>query len=60
MRYVLVNDRSLRRGFCALCCEPIDDSYLREVGTQLLYCDKVCYQGHCHVSILALEHRSQA
>ncbi len=31
MRFVVVNDRMPRAAtFCALCCEPITESYVRE------------------------------
>lgn len=29
------------------CCEPIGDSYLREIGTRLPYCDYQCYALFC-------------
>ena len=48
MRFVLVNARSPRaESFCALCCEPIDESYLRELATRLSYCNYECYLGQC-------------
>ena len=44
MKFVLVNGRTPRpQSFCALCCEPIGESYLRELGTRLSYCDQRCY-----------------
>ena len=44
LRFVLVTGRTPRpRSFCALCCEPVGQSYLREIGTRLLYCDHDCY-----------------
>src|ERR1700730_3975040 len=37
MKFVLVNGRTPRpESFCALCCEPIGESYLRELTTRLL------------------------
>jgi hypothetical protein len=44
MKFVLVNGRTPRpQSFCALCCEPIGQSYLREISTRLSYCDHMCY-----------------
>ena len=40
MKFVVVNGRTPRpQSFCALCCEPIGESYLRELTTRLSYCD---------------------
>jgi hypothetical protein len=48
MNFVLVNGRTpCRNSACALCGESIRSSYLREVGTQLYYCDHGCYADHC-------------
>ena len=48
MKFVLVNGRTPRpESFCALCCEPIGESYLRELTTRLSYCSYECYLGHC-------------
>ena len=48
MKFILVNGRSpCRNSFCALCGESIGNSYLRELGTQLYYCDDSCYADHC-------------
>ena len=46
MNFVLVNGRTPRpQSFCAMCCEPIGESYLREIATRLSYCDHNCYLG---------------
>jgi hypothetical protein len=38
MKFVLVNGRTPRpQSFCALCCEPIGESYLRELTTQAFH-----------------------
>jgi hypothetical protein len=51
MKFVLVNGRTPRaQSFCALCCEPIGKTYLREIATRLSYCDHQCYLGHCQLS----------
>jgi hypothetical protein len=61
MKFVLVNGRTPRpQSFCALCCEPIGESYLRELATRLSYCDHKCYAGHCQVPILALQKHARA
>ena len=55
MKFVLVNDKTPRKQtFCALCGEPIGAGYLREIGTQLCYCDPDCYADHCKSAITAL------
>jgi len=47
MKFILVNGRTPRPpSFCALCCEPIEQAYLREIATRLSYCDHQCYLGH--------------
>ena len=47
MKFILVNGRIPRlRCFCSLCCEPIGETYLREIATRLSYCDHTCYVGH--------------
>jgi hypothetical protein len=48
MKFILVNGRTpCRNSTCALCSELIRDCYLREMGTQLYYCDQICYADHC-------------
>jgi hypothetical protein len=48
MQFVLVNDRSpLSQSFCTLCCEPIQEGYVREIATRLSYCGHKCYFDHC-------------
>ena len=47
MKFILVNGRTPRpQSLCALCCEPIGETYLREIATRLSYCDRQCYLGH--------------
>jgi len=61
MKFVLVNGRRPRpETFCALCCEPIRESYLRELTTRLPYCSYECYLGHCKLAISVLEERARA
>jgi len=55
MRFLLVNGRTpYKQSFCALCGEPVGASYLREIGTQLFYCDHDCYADHCESAVVAL------
>jgi hypothetical protein len=58
MKFVLVNHRTPHpQSFCALCCEPIRGTYLRETATRLTYCDHKCYLGH---GKLASQRRSKS
>jgi hypothetical protein len=44
MKFVLVNERTPRApSVCAHCSTPIGLRYLRDVSSQLLYCDRECY-----------------
>jgi hypothetical protein len=61
MNFVLVNRRTPRpQSFCALCCEPIAGSYLREIATRLSYCDHECYVDHCKLAVPALQSHARA
>jgi len=61
MRYVLVNDRTpFRQVSCVQCCQPISNSYLRNVATRLCYCDTECYTLHCSGAVALLEKRAQS
>ena len=52
MRFVLVNGRTPRtQSVCALCCESIGESYLRDITAQLAYCNHKCYVDHYKVSV---------
>ena len=60
MKFVLVNGRSPRaESFCALCCEPIGESYLRELNTRLSYCKYDCYLGHCALAFSVLKEHAR-
>jgi len=51
MIFVLVNGRAPDPPpFCALCCEAIGESYLRELATGLCYCDQRCFAEHNKVA----------
>jgi hypothetical protein len=59
MKFVVVNGRTPSpQSFCALCCEPIGESYLRDITTRHAYCDHQCYVGHCNVTAAAIERRA--
>src|SRR5215471_3969901 len=61
MKFVLVNGRTPNPpSFCALCCESIGESYLRELTTRLSYCDHECYLDHCKIAVKALQERARA
>jgi len=61
MKFVIVNGRTPREQTrCALCCQPIGKSYLRELTTQLSYCDHRCYVAHCKIATPAPQKRARA
>jgi hypothetical protein len=61
VKFVLVNGRTPRpQSFCALCCKPTGESYLRELTTRLSYCDHKCYAGNCKVADPALHKNATA
>ena len=57
VKFVLVNGKTPRpQSFCAMCCEPIGESYLREIATRLYYCDHTCYLGLGKRTVPALQY----
>jgi hypothetical protein len=61
MRYVLVNGRTpFGRFACAECGEAIGNFYLREMSTQLYYCDPTCHANHCNNAVVMLANRAKA
>jgi hypothetical protein len=61
MKFVVVNGRSQRaQSFCAQCCKPIGQGYLRDIATRLSYCDHKCYVGDRKVAVRALEFQAKA
>jgi hypothetical protein len=61
MRFILVNGRMpCRQSVCVRCGGPIAANYLREVGTDLLYCDHDCYADHCERAVRALTNHAKA
>jgi hypothetical protein len=58
MKFILVNGRTPKPpSFCALCCKPIGESYLREAATRLSYCDHECYVDDGNWPVPALQNR---
>jgi hypothetical protein len=46
-KFVLVNDRTPRDDACCfMCCRPIEQGYLREARTRLLFCSTECFGVH--------------
>jgi hypothetical protein len=43
-----------------MCNRQIGAGYLREAGTQLIYCDYACYTDHCNGAFLFLEGQAKA
>jgi hypothetical protein len=61
MKFIVVDGRTPRpQSFCARCCEPIGESYLREIATRLPYCDHNCYIDHSNVPVLPLQLHARA
>lgn len=61
MNFILVNGRTpSRTSICALCGETVRDSYLREIGTHLYYCDHGCYVAHCNRVMDLVPHKRAA
>ena len=61
MRFILVNGRTPRPdSICVGCGRSVRASYLREIGTHLIYCDHNCYADHCRSAVLLLESQSRA
>lgn len=60
MNFILVNGRTpCRSSLCAMCGKSIGNSYLREMGTQLYYCDQNCHADHCN-RVMAVPARTRA
>ena len=55
MRFILVNGRMpCSRSLCVMCGRPVGTSYLREFGTELVYCEYGCYAAHCESAAMLL------
>jgi hypothetical protein len=45
MRCILVSDANLKSDTrCTYCGKKIGDSYAREIGSRIIYCDYDCYR----------------
>ena len=43
-KFVLVNDRTPRNEACCfMCCRPIEQGYLREARSRVLFCSTECF-----------------
>jgi hypothetical protein len=61
MRCVLVNAAKLKAPtLCAHCGHEISESYVREVGSRLIYCDFRCYSVAVQTASKALGYHAPA
>lgn len=61
MHCVLVNKAKLKAPtLCAHCGKEISESYVREVGSRLIYCDFRCYSVAVQTSIEVLGYGTPA
>lgn len=60
MRYILVNGRTPKdMQTCFVCGARLEESYVREIGVRLFYCDALCLAGAIKSSQLAVEHHAR-
>ena len=58
--FVLVNDRLPRNdAYCTMCCEPIEQGYVRDAQTRLLYCGVRCLGDHEKLTFPVLKHSAR-
>jgi len=61
MRCVVVNGARLKAGaLCAHCGNKIGDSYIRDIGSRMIYCDFRCYGIAAEKPVLACGYRVPA
>ena len=59
MKFIVVNGRNPRQeSLCSLCCEPIGESYLRELTTRLSFCNHNL--GRCKPAFSVLKEHARA
>jgi hypothetical protein len=59
-RFVLVRERVPRiDANCALCCAKIENGYVREPQTRLVYCNLACFAGHGKMAMTAIVNRAR-
>ena len=57
-RFVLVNDRVPRTdGHCELCGRIIEQGYVRDSQTRLIYCDTQCFSGGADMATPVIKNR---
>jgi hypothetical protein len=58
MRCILVGDANLKSDTCCTYCrKKIGDSYAREIGSRLIYCDYDCYRLAVETTVVTLNAR---
>jgi hypothetical protein len=59
-RFVLVNDRVPRTNeHCALCGGIVENGYVRDSQTRLIYCDPQCFAGGSHMTVSFINKRER-
>ncbi len=59
-RFVLVNDRVPRTdGHCALCGRIIEQGYVRDSQTRLIYCDTQCFPRGGNMAMPVIKDRAR-
>ena len=59
-RFVLVNGRVRRMDqHCALCGGIVEESYVRDLQTRLIYCDTQCFAGGPRMAMSATKDRER-
>ncbi len=61
MRCIMVNGAKLKAEMCCVhCSNRIGGSYVREIGSRLIYCDYLCYSIAIGNAALALAYCAQS
>jgi len=59
MRCILVSNTNLKSDTCCTYCRKrIGDSYGREIGSRLIYCDYACYRFAVETPVITLNARA--
>jgi hypothetical protein len=59
-RFVLVNNRVPRTDrHCALCARIIENGYVRDSRTRLIYCDTQCFPGEADMAMPVSKDRAR-
>lgn len=61
VKFVIVNGRRPARApfSCACCLEKLEAGYIHETGTDLKYCDLVCFGFSEKMALAAIEQRAR-